>query len=52
MLDTLLATLAILITWAAWAAAFVAIGAVVFPRGVAGRAAFSERNDLLDRVSR
>lgn len=38
MLDTLLATLAIVITWAAWAAAFVAIGAVVFPRGVAGRA--------------
>lgn len=36
MLDTPLAMLAILATWAVWAAAFVAWGAAIFPRGAIG----------------
>lgn len=36
MFDTFLAMLAILATWIAWGAAFVCLGAAVFPRGING----------------
>lgn len=48
MLDTLLATLAILATWAAWGSAFVAVGSAVFPAGILSRGRIRSRADSRD----